>query len=136
MPLHIASFGDLLREAREQKDAQRLLFVFVAAGVPADASAAQQASYEAGQGGTLTPLMCVDKLAAELPSFEALRTESKLTQQNWDIVFVAALSGKAGIGPSATLTEAALQRMVEQIKIGRIQGFIPFDHEGQPLFFA
>jgi hypothetical protein len=136
MPLHVSSFGDLLREAREQKDVQRLLFVFVAAGVPANASTAHQGGVEPSEGGTLTPLLCVDRLAAELPSFEALRAETRLSQTAWDIVFVSALSGKAGIGPSAILTEAALQRMVEQIKLGRIQGFIPFDHEGQPLFFA
>jgi hypothetical protein len=135
MPLHIASFADLLREAREQKDSQRLLFVFVAAAT-APSPAVPVPDPTSAQTGGLSPLLWLDKAALELASFDALRSEAARTVPGWDIVFVSSLSGKAGIGPSATLTAAALQRMVDHIKAGRLTGLVPFDHTGQPLFFA
>ena len=131
----IASFDDLLRSARAQDTPQRLLFVFTAASVPDDATPDQHARFKAGEGGTLTPLMCVDKTPDELTSFEALFDESRLLGTAWDIVFVAAMAGSAGRGPTSLEAEAPLQRMVEAIKSGRIGGFIPFDAAGLPVQF-
>ena len=131
----IASFDDLLRSARAQDTPQRLLFVFTAAGVPDDATPDQHARFKAGEGGTLTPLMCVDKTPDELTSFAALFDESRLLGTAWDIVFVAAMGGSAGREPTSLEAEAPLQRMVEAIKSGRIGGFIPFDAGGMPVQF-
>ncbi|KWT96792.1 MULTISPECIES: ribonucleotide reductase subunit alpha [unclassified Variovorax] len=131
--MSISSFDDLLRAAREMTQAQRLLFVFTAAGVPDDATPAQHERYQAGQGGTLTPLMCVDKTPGEVVSFDALRDEARQFGQPWDIVFVAAMSGSAGLSPTSEQAEAPLQRMVEAIKSGDVAGLVPFDSEGQPV---
>ena len=131
----IASFDDLLRSAREQDAPQRLLFVFTTAGVPDDATQDQPARFKAGEGGTLTPLMCVDKTPDELVSFDALRDESRLLGTAWDIVFVAAMAGSATREPTSLEAEAPLQRMVEAIKSGRIGGFISFDAAGLPVQF-
>ena len=133
--MNVSSFDDLLRSARAQDSAQRLLFVFATAGLPDDATPDQQARFQAGQGGTLTPLMCVDKTPDELASFETLLAESRQVGSAWDIVFVAALSGIGKTSPTAAQAEAPLQRMVEAIKSGRIGGFIPFDPSGQPVQF-
>ena len=132
----IENFDDLLRAATEQPEPQRLLFVFATAGVDADATQEQKARYEAGQGGTLTPLMCVDKLPGELASFNALLAESREMEQAWDMVFVAALPGAGGVSPTSVQAEAPLQRMVESIKSGSIGGFIPFDAQGRPVQFS
>lgn len=132
----IASFDDLLRAAAEQPEPQRLLFVFAAAGVDADATAEQRARFEAGQGGTLTPLMYVDRLPSELTSFGALLEESREFDQAWDMVFVASLPGSGGMSPSSQQAEAPLQRMVDSIKSGSIGGFIPFDTQGRPVQFS
>ena len=132
----IASFDDLLRAARDQVLPQRLLFVFAAAGLPDNATAAERADFEAGEGGTLTPVMCVDKMPEELASFAALVEESREFGAPWDIVFVAALSGAAGRPASGADAEASLQVMVEAIKSGRIDDYIPFDGEGQAVQFA
>jgi hypothetical protein len=132
----IASFDDLLREATDQPQPQRLLFVFATAGVDADATADQKARFEAGEGGTLTPLMCVDKLPSELASFDALLEESREFEQAWDMVFVAALPGSGGVSPTSQQAEAPLQRMVDSIKSGSIGGFIPFDAQGRPVQFS
>ena len=72
----IASFDDLLQAARAQTAPQRLLLVFAGAELPDDASATQRAEFEAGQGGALVPLMCVDKRPEEITSFVQLRTEA------------------------------------------------------------
>ena len=134
--MSIASFDDLLRAAAEQPQPQRLLFVFATAGVDADATTEQRARFESGQGGTLTPLMCVDKLPGELASFDALLEESRQLDQAWDMVFVAALPGSGGTSPTSQQAEAPLQRMVDSIKSGSIGGFIPFDPQGQPVQFS
>ncbi|NDZ18477.1 ribonucleotide reductase subunit alpha [Variovorax sp. WS11] len=129
----ISSFDDLLRTAHEQAQPQRLLFVFTAAGMPEDATPAQRQRFLSGQGGTLTPLMCVDKTPDELISFDALRDESRQFGQAWDIVFVAAISGSGARGLTSEQAEAPLQRMVESVKSGDIAGFVPFDNAGQPV---
>ena len=132
----IASFDDLLRSARQQTEPQLLLFVFTTAGLPDDATPEQRARFQVGEGGTLTPLMCVDKSPDALPSFEVLFEESRQAGPSWDIVFVAALSGSAGRRPTSTDAEEPLQRMVESIKSGRIGNFIPFDVHGRPVSFG
>ena len=132
----ITSFDDLLRSASQQAEPQRLLFVFTTAELPDDATPEQRARFQAGQGGTLTPLMCVDKSPTELASFATLLEESRRAGPGWDIVFVAALSGSAGRSPTSSDAEAPLQRMIESIKSGRIGSFIPFDIQGQPVSFG
>ena len=64
--MDISSFDDLLQAARMQPEPQRLLFVFAAVELPDDATPAQRARFEAGQGGALVPLMCVDKRPEEI----------------------------------------------------------------------
>jgi hypothetical protein len=132
----LSSFDDLLRSAHAQSQPQRLLFVFATAGLPDDATPEQRARFEAGEGGTLTPLMCVDKTPDELASFDVLVEEARQFGQAWDMVFVAAMSGSAGKSPTPQQAEAPLQRMVESIKSGSIGAFVPFDAAGRPVQFA
>lgn len=134
--MNIASFDDLLRAARAQPEPQQLLFVFAGAELPAGASAAQRAQFDAGEGGELTPLMCVDKAAHTLAGFDALCAEAAQAGPPWAIVFAAALSGRGGQPPSAADSEAALQRMVEAIQAGRIEGLLPFNRAGEPVQLA
>lgn len=131
--MNIASFDDLLQAARMQSQPQQLLFVFAGAELPAGASAAQRALFDAGVGGELAPLMCVDKLASTLPDFEALCAEAAQAGPPWAIVFTAALSGRGGLPPSAADTDAALQHMVGVIKAGRLEGLLPFNRAGEPV---
>ena len=136
----LSSFDDLLQAARGQTQRQRLLFVFAAAGVEDDATPAQRARFQARQGGTLTPQMSVDKAPEELQSFQALRDEARAQEGQpgaaWDMVFVAALAGTADASPTATQSDAALQRMVAAIKAGNIGDFIAFDTNGLPVQFS
>ena len=131
----ISSFDDLLQAARAQPQPQRLMFVFAGAELPDDSTADQAASFAAGEGGALVPLMVVDKDAAELPDFAALARESRQFKQNWCIVFAAALPGSNSRAPSSSDAEQPLQRMVEAIRQGSHAAFIPFDRHGQTLLF-
>ena len=130
----ISSFDDLLHAARTQPEPQRLLFVFAAVELPDDATPAQRARFEAGQGGALHPLMCVDKRPDELASFAMLVDEASQFGQNaWGIVFAAALSGTVNRAPTSEDAEEPLQRMVEAIKRGEHGSYIPFDTLGHTV---
>ncbi|MBP6719612.1 MAG: ribonucleotide reductase subunit alpha, partial [Rhodoferax sp.] len=73
----ISSFDDLIQAAGQQSQPQRLLFVFAGADLPKDCTPEQKESYIQGHGGELVPLMYVDKLPRELPSFAVLEQESR-----------------------------------------------------------
>ena len=126
----LSSFDDLLQAARAQREPQRLLFVFAGIELPEDATPAQRQGFEAGQGGALVPLMCVDKSPDELESFSALAQEARQFPQPWGIVLVAALSGRQGRSPTSEEAEAPLQGMVEAIRHGQIGNYVLFDTQG------
>jgi hypothetical protein len=133
--LSVETFDDLLRAARQQPEPQRLLFVFAGAELPDENTAEQRRRFEAGGGGALNPLMCVDKTPDELGEFSTLVEESRLLGPKWAIVFVASLAGRGGRAPTSKEAEAPLQRMVESIKAGAHQSFIPFGTDGRPVRF-
>lgn len=133
--MDISNFDDLLAAARAQPQPlpQRLLMVFAAIELPDDATPAERAAFEKGQGGALVPQMCVDKSPDELSSFEQLKEEAAGFGQPWGMVFAAAMSGSAGKPPTSADADAPLQKMVESIRQGRIQNFIPFDPQGRAV---
>lgn len=137
MPMPTPShFDQLLQSAAAQPDPQRLLFVFAAAELPVDATPAQRERFEQGLGGALEPLACVDKTPDELSTFEALVEESRQASPPWQVAFVAALSGQGGQPPSDQSVDAALNAMVEGVRIGRFQQWLALDRFGEPLHFS
>ncbi len=90
----ISSYQHLVQASRKEPEPQRFLFVFCKAELPDDASAAERAAFERGEGGALMPVICVDKTPDEVPYFDVLAEESRATGQDWDMVFVAAMSGR------------------------------------------
>ena len=133
--MNIVEFADLLRAAEQQAQPQRLLMVFVSAELPADATADERRRFESGEGGNLRPVLCVDKLPSELSDFPALRDEAARTGINWDLVFVAGLSGRGGVAPPSEAAEQPLKQMVAAIESGSIGQFLGFDREGQVVAF-
>ena len=107
--------------------------MFVAASLPANATAEQRARFDAGESGELAPLMCVDKDPVELKDFAALLAEAQAMGQDWALVFAAAMSGQGKQAPAPTQIEAALTRMVEAMKSGNLGGMIPFDRQGEAV---
>lgn len=126
-------FAQLLAAAAAQPQPQRLLFVFAQGELPAGASAAERARYEAGQGGALRPLVCVDKGPQELSTFEALVEESRNACPPWQVVFIAALAGRGGQAPQSAVVEQALTQMVENVATGRLGGYMALEASGEPL---
>lgn len=131
--MDITTFDDLLAAARAQPQPQRLLLVFAGIELPDGASPAERAGFERGEGGALVPHMCVDKTPEELASFADLCEEASQFGPPWGMVFAAGLSGAGGLAPTSEQAEAPLQRMVESIRQGRLQGFIPFDRDGRAV---
>ncbi len=128
MSLH--DFSGLLQAARAQDEPQRLLLVFAAAELPADATAEEKLRFERGEGGALAPALCVDKAPEEIGDFAALAEESRQTGIDWDILFVAALSGRGGHAPNSDEAVQPLRLMVEAIKGGRVGEFLAIDRHG------
>ena len=128
MSLH--DFSSLLQAARAQPEPQRLLLVFATAELPRDATAEEIARFERGEGGALTPTVCVDKAPEEIRDFATLAEESRLTGLDWDILFVATMSGRGGHPPNSDEAVQPLQLMVEAIKGGRIGEFLAVDRNG------
>ncbi len=129
-------FDDFLAAAGGQPDPQRLLLVFARAECPPDATAAERAAFERGEGGALAPAVCVDKLPGEIASFAALLEESKAAIPDWRILFVAAMDGRGGHPPNSDEAVQPLQMMVEQVKGGRIARFLAVDRDGRLVELA
>ena len=133
--MNITSYADLVAAANAQAQPQRLLFTFAAAALPNDAKPSEQERFAAKQGGTLAPVMCVDKLDSELASFDALVEESRHAGAHWDMVFVTSMSGRDGAAPSADEAETALKTMVEAVRNGQFSNFLAFNRDGELLQF-
>jgi hypothetical protein len=129
--VNISNYEDLLNAANMQTNPQRLLFVFTQAELPGEHTPDQQAQFKARKGGALTPVMCVDKLASERGSFAGLVEESRQMGQEWDIVFVACMSGKPGMEPQSDEAEEPLKTMVKSIQVGSIGNFLAFNRNGE-----
>lgn len=130
------NFDAFLRAAEQQPEPQRILFVFADTELPEEHSSVEAKRFHAGQGGALTPIMYVDKALQELKKFSDLVTESKQMGQNWQIVFVGALSGHNGQPPSSEEAQAALDMMVKSVQQGAVSKFLAFDKKGDPVKFV
>ncbi|MCA3139484.1 MAG: ribonucleotide reductase subunit alpha [Rhodocyclaceae bacterium] len=131
--MNITHFNDLIAGALAQVEPQRLLLVFASASLPDHPTAEQRARFEAGEAGELAPLMCVAKDPGALADFDALVQEATTLGADWALVFAAALSGQAGLPPSDSQIDAALERMVEAVKSGQLSGLVPFDRSGDAV---
>lgn len=134
--MHITHFNEFLAAARAEPQPQRLLFVFCVAELPPSATPGQVRRHREGRGGTLAPVMCVDKSPDELTDFAELARESETTGQPWEMVFAGALAGRDGVPPAAADIERALRGMIGAIHRGAVEGFLVLDREGQALQFS
>ena len=129
----ISNYHELITASQQEYEPQRLLFVFCRAELPDDASAEERAAFERGEGGALTPVICVDKPSAEVADFSQLVEESRNTGQNWDVVFVAAMSGRGGVPPSSDEAQQPMTMMVESIRMGHVGNYLPLNMSGEAV---
>jgi hypothetical protein len=133
-------FDDLLALARAhahahahaQAEPQCLLMVFVAAEIEPDATPSQRAAFEAGQGGVLRPLVCVDKDPVDLTDFAALAVEARHAGPAWSLMFAAALAGST----SPKEVERMLEVLVKRVETGELAGLIHFNPAGETVQLA
>ena len=134
--INIVDYESLLGAARQQAEPQLLLFVFLAASLPKDHNDEEKSNFHSGQGGTLQPVMCVDKTLEELDGFSDLVKESEKMEQDWQIVLVASLSGRNGVMPDSVETERSLKMMMKTVQHGgNLSKFMAFDRSGEPVQF-
>ncbi|MBT1063409.1 ribonucleotide reductase subunit alpha [Bowmanella sp. Y26] len=131
--MQINSYSALISAALSQPEPQRLLFVFAKAELPTGHTDKQKQQFEQGDGGTLNPVLCVDKLPNEVPAFQTLVDESLHTGISWDVAFVAALAGRAGQAPNSDEAAQPLHLMMNKINSGQITDFLAFSRQGKIL---
>lgn len=122
--------------AKQQAESQVVLFVFLKASLP-DEYSEEESNFHSGQGGQLTPVMCVDKTLDELGSFADLVSESEGMKQDWKIVLLACLSGRDGVAPSSDEVEYGLKMMAQTVDDGGdLSKYMAFDRDGTVLHFS
>lgn len=131
--IQIDSFDDLLVLARQQYEPQQLLFVFTQRELPEGYTAEMKRRFDAGDGGHLAPIVCVNKKVTDLTGFDELSREAREMVQQWDVVFVAILPGMNNQWPTEEETDKALEQMVENVRQGKISDYLAFGIAGDPL---
>lgn len=128
--MNLHDYNDLINLAKQQQEPQRLLFVFAKAELPENANEHQRDEFSRGEGGTLVPTICVDRTPDEVDQFSVLMSESEQTGFSWDIVFVAAMDGRAGIRATSEECLQPLKMMMQQIQMGMISNFLAINRKG------
>ncbi len=119
----IRNFDDLLEMARLQDQPQRLLLLLVKTDSAGPGKRQRQT-------GTITPMACVDKLPDEIKSFESFVAEADQVSKDWDMIFVASMSGTDGRVPSSADAEPHLDRMTNDLLTGQdLSRYLILDRE-------
>jgi hypothetical protein len=123
----ISNFSELLKAANEQDQPQRLLLLFTKAE---NTSKKEKET----QQGTLSPVMCVDKLPEDITSFAELSKEADNVSKDWDFIFAVGLSGHNGLAPTEEEAEPFLNKMTNDITSGQnIAQYAIFDRTENPV---
>lgn len=121
-------FKELLQMARTQTEPQRMLLLFA----KADEVTSKKKSKESK--GTISPVMCVDKLPEELSTFDALVQEADSVSKDWDFMLIASLSGEGAITPSSEDAEPFLNQMTNDVASGNdLSRYVIFDRQQNPI---
>ena len=126
----ISKFSDLLEMAVSQDEPQRLLFLFAMA----EGGSSNPKKQRKQQRGTISPVMCVDKLPDEIESFEALIKEADNISQDWNFILIAGLAGENGKAPTTEEADPYLNQMANGLTMGEdLSRYIIFDREENPI---
>ena len=124
----ISSFEQLIDVANQQQDAQRMLMLFA----KAEAESSKKGNDQ--QKGSISPVMCVDKLPQEIASFEALTAEADNINTDWNFILIAGLNGKGSVPPSSEEADSYLNKMVSDVTTGQdLSRYVIFDRDKNPI---
>ena len=122
-------FSKLIEAAKQQEQPQRLLMLFAKAE-----GNKKKGKNAVNETGTVTPLMCVDKLPEELGSFDALIKEADGISGDWNFVLIAGLGGSDGVAPPAEAAEPYLNQMANDVMMGQdLTGYTILDRQQNPV---
>jgi hypothetical protein len=122
-------FSKLIEAAKQQEQPQRLLMLFAKAE-----GNKKKGKNAVNETGTVTPLMCVDKLPKELGSFDALIKEADGISEDWNFVLIAGLGGSDGIAPPTEAAEPYLNQMANDVMMGQdLTGYTILDRQQNPV---
>ncbi|WP_444995324.1 ribonucleotide reductase subunit alpha [Aliikangiella sp. IMCC44359] len=107
-----SNFNNMLNAAKAQPEPQRLLFML------ALSERTNKAKKSRAQG-TITPVMCVDKIPDELSDITAFIEEADSINSQWDMIFIAGMNGENGQPPSPEEAEPLLNKMVNDLVSGQ-----------------
>jgi len=123
----INNFAQLLKTAREQEQPQRMLMMFA----KTELAKSKNKNY---QTGSITPVMCVDKLPEELTDFAALTVEADKISKEWSFIFISGLNGQNGQAPTPDDCEPFLNKMTSDLMTGQdLSGYMILDREESPV---
>ena len=121
-------FKDLLKMTSEQAQPQRLLLLF------ANAESTNNKKSKKYRRGTISPVMCVDKLTSELTTFASLAMEADTIEKKWNFVFISSLSGDNNVAPTSEEAEPFLNKMANDIESGNDIGrYVILDRDENPI---
>ncbi len=122
-------FSKLIEAAKQQEQPQRLLMLFAKAE-----GNKKKGKNAVNETGTVTPLMCVDKLPEELGSFDALIKEADGISEDWSFVLIAGLGGSDGVAPPTEAAEPYLNQMANDVMMGQdLTGYTILDRQQNPV---
>jgi len=122
-------FSKLIEAAKQQEQPQRLLMLFAKAE-----GNKKKGKNAVNETGTVTPLMCVDKLPEELESFDALIKEADGISEDWNFVLIAGLGGSDGVAPPTEAAEPYLNQMANDVMMGQdLTGYTILDRQQNPV---
>ena len=123
-------FNDLLEMTKKQPEPQRLLFLFAQTGDT-------KGKIKKHQRGSISPVMCVDKLPEELSDFASLKKEADSVSKDWEFMFIAGLSGTDGKAPSSNDAEPYLNKMTNDLANGQdLSRYVVINRDEQPIEIA
>jgi hypothetical protein len=120
-------FEKMLAAAKAQPEPQRLLFMLAKSEI-------DSSDEETGIKGTISPVMCVDKLPEELTSFENFVSEADKISSDWDMIFMAGVGGENQQMPTPEEAEPILNKMVDDLMSGQdLSRYLVIDRSNQPV---
>ena len=117
----------MIDTAEAQEQPQRLLIMLAKSEIESN-------DKDEGMSGTITPVICVDKTPDEITTFEDFVIEADSINSDWDMMFIAALTGENNKMPTPEEADPILNKMVNDLMSGQdLSRYLVLDRNGDPV---
>ena len=122
-----SNFKKMIDAAEAQEQPQRILIMLAKSEI-------EISDKEKGMSGTITPVICVDKTPDEVTSFEDFVKEADSINSDWDMMFIAGLSGENNEMPTPEDADPILNQMVNNLMSGQdLSRYLVLDRNDDPV---